>query len=40
MKHIKIHSFDDIDEKKLIELIRMIDKKSNWMSLFDEGFYI
>jgi hypothetical protein len=28
MRHIKIHSFDDIDEKKLVQLIKMVDKKS------------
>jgi hypothetical protein len=28
MRHIKIHSFDDIDEKKLVKLIKMVDKKS------------
>jgi hypothetical protein len=28
MRHIKIHSLDDIDEKKLIKLIKMVDKKS------------
>jgi len=29
MRHIKIHSMDDIDEKKLVELIKMVDKKTN-----------
>jgi hypothetical protein len=28
MRHIKIHSVDDIDEKKLIKLIKMVDKKT------------
>ena len=28
MRHIKIHSLDDIDEKKLVLLIKMVDKKS------------
>ena len=28
MMHIKIHSLDDIDEKKLVQLINMVDKKS------------
>jgi hypothetical protein len=28
MRHIKIHSLDDIDEKKLVQLINMVDKKS------------
>ena len=28
MRHIKIHSLDDIDEKKLIKLIKMVDKKT------------
>jgi len=28
MRHIKIHSIDDIDEKKLVELIKMVDKKT------------
>ena len=28
MRHIKIHSLDDIDEKKLVQLIKMVDKKS------------
>ena len=28
MRHIKIHSIDEIDEKKLIELIKMVEKKS------------
>ena len=28
MRHIKIHSMDDIDEKKLVELIKLIDKKA------------
>ena len=28
MRHIKIHSLDDIDEKKLVELIKMVDKKT------------
>jgi len=28
MRHIKIHSLDDIDEKKLVELIKMVDTKS------------
>jgi hypothetical protein len=28
MRHIKIHSLDEIDEEKLIKLIKMVDKKS------------
>ena len=28
MRHIKIHSLSDIDEKKLEQLIKMVDKKS------------
>jgi len=28
MRHIKIHSLDDIDEKKLVELIQLVDKKA------------
>ncbi len=28
MRHIKIHSIDDIDEKKLVELIQRVDKKT------------
>jgi hypothetical protein len=28
MRHIKIYSMDDINESKLIELIRMVDRKS------------
>jgi len=28
MRHIKIHSLDDIDEKKLVELIQLVDKKT------------
>ena len=28
MRHIKIYSKDDIDENKLIELIKMVDRKS------------
>jgi hypothetical protein len=28
MRHIKIYSKDDIDENKLIELIKIVDKKS------------
>ena len=28
MRHIKIHSLDDIDEKKLVQLIKIVDKKS------------
>ena len=28
MRHIKIHSMDDIDEKKLVKLINMVDKKT------------
>ena len=27
MRHIKIHSLSDIDEKKLVKLIKMVDKK-------------
>jgi hypothetical protein len=28
MRHIKIHSLGEIDEKKLVKLIQMVDKKS------------
>lgn len=28
MRHIKIPSLDDIDEKKLVELIKLVDKKA------------
>jgi hypothetical protein len=28
MRHIKIHSLKDIDEKKLVKLIKMVDKKA------------
>jgi hypothetical protein len=28
MRHIKIHSLEDIDEKKLVNLIKLVDKKS------------
>ena len=28
MRHIKIQSLKDIDEKKLVSLIKMVDKKS------------
>ena len=28
MRHIKIHSLDDIGENKLVRLIKMVDKKS------------
>ena len=28
MRHIKIHSLKDIDEKKLVKLIKMVDKKT------------
>ncbi len=28
MRHIKIHSLDDIDKKRLVQLIKMVDKKS------------
>ena len=28
MRHIKIHSLDDIDEEKLVKLIELVDKKS------------
>ena len=28
MRHIKIHSMKDIDKKKLVELIKMVDKKT------------
>jgi len=29
MRHIKIHSLDDIDEKKLVKLIKMVYEKTN-----------
>lgn len=28
MRHIKIHSLNDIDENKLVKLIKMVDKKT------------
>ena len=28
MRHIKIHSLEDIDEKKLVKLIKLIDEKT------------
>ena len=28
MRHIKIHSMDDIDEKQLVKLILLVDKKT------------
>jgi hypothetical protein len=28
MRHIKIHSIKDIDEKKLVKLIKLVDQKS------------
>lgn len=28
MRHIKIHSMDDIDENELVELIKLVDKKT------------
>ena len=28
MRHIKIHSLEDIDEEKLVKLIKLVDKKS------------
>jgi hypothetical protein len=28
MRHIKIHSLEDIDEKKLVKLMKLIDKKT------------
>jgi len=28
MRHIKIHSLNEIDEKKLVELIKMVENKS------------
>lgn len=28
MRHIKIHSVEDIDEKTLVKLIKMVDKKA------------
>jgi hypothetical protein len=28
MRHIKIHSLSDINEKKLVRLIKMVDKKA------------
>ena len=28
MRHIKIHSLKDIDEEKLVKLIKLVDKKS------------
>ena len=28
MRHVKIHSLEDIDEKKLVKLIKLVDKKT------------
>jgi len=28
MRHIKIHSLEDIDEEKLVKLIKLVDKKT------------
>jgi len=28
MKHIKVYSVDDIDEEKIVGLIKMVDKKT------------
>ena len=28
MRHVKIHSLDNIDEKNLVELIKLVDKKA------------
>ena len=28
MRHIKIHSLSDMDEEKLVQLIKMVDKKA------------
>ena len=28
MRHIKIHSLDDIDTEKLVKLIKLVDKKA------------
>lgn len=28
MRHVKIHSLEDIDEEKLVELIKLVDKKA------------
>ena len=28
MRHIKIHSLNDIDEEKLVKLIKLVDKKA------------
>lgn len=28
MRHIKIHSLEDIDEKKPVKLIKLVDKKA------------
>ena len=28
MRHIKIHSLEDIDEKKLVKLIKLVDKET------------
>jgi hypothetical protein len=28
MRHIKIHSIEDIDEERLVKLIKMVDKKA------------
>ena len=29
MRHIKIHSLEDIDEKRLVDLIRLVDEKAS-----------
>ena len=28
MRHIKIHSLEDIDEERLVKLIKLVDQKS------------
>ena len=28
MRHIKIHSLEEVDEKKLVKLIKLVDKKA------------
>jgi hypothetical protein len=28
MRHIKIHSMEDIDEEKFVKLIKLVDKKT------------
>jgi hypothetical protein len=31
MRHVKIHSLEEIDEKKIVKLIKLVDKKSVYL---------